>query len=140
VNSNSDLKICDFGLARANIQALQTHSLALTDYIATRWYRAPEVLLSWKNYSSAIDIWSVGCILAEMMVRAPLFPGHDQEEQIQMIVDLIGYPSQEEIESISSNSQGAKILQKIPPNEGKDFLEVFAGNNEEAIDLMRKML
>jgi len=54
----------------------------LTDYIATRWYRAPEVLLSWKHYSYAIDIWSVGCILAEMMLRAPLFPGHDQEEQI----------------------------------------------------------
>jgi mitogen-activated protein kinase 1/3 len=49
----------------------------LTDYITTRWYRAPEVLLSWKNYSKAIDIWSVGCILAEMIARKPLFPGHE---------------------------------------------------------------
>jgi len=80
VNQNSDLKICDFGLARADIPVLQTNSLVLTDYIATRWYRAPEVLLSWKKYSYAIDIWSVGCILAEIMLRAPLFPGHDQEE------------------------------------------------------------
>jgi len=140
VNSNSDLKICDFGLARADIPVLQTHSLVLTDYIATRWYRAPEVLLSWKNYSYAIDIWSVGCILAEMMLRAPLFPGHDQEEQIQMIVDLIGYPTEEEIQSVSSNSQGAQILSKIPPNEGVNFREYFENQNEEAIDLMEKML
>ena len=86
VNSNCDLKICDFGLARAEIPLLQSHSIVLTDYITTRWYRAPEVLLSWKKYSTAIDVWSVGCIFAELlgmmkesaatyMDRQPLFPG-----------------------------------------------------------------
>ena len=75
VNTNCDLKICDFGLARADIPLLQTNSVVLTDYITTRWYRAPEVLLSWKNYSKAIDIWSVGCILAEMIIRKPFFKG-----------------------------------------------------------------
>ena len=74
VNSNCDLKICDFGLARADIPALQTQQTALTDYIATRWYRAPEVILSWKKYTAAIDVWSVGCILAELIIRKPLLP------------------------------------------------------------------
>lgn len=74
VNSNCDLKICDFGLSRANIDSLMTSSAQLTDYIATRWYRAPEVILSWKQYTSAIDVWSVGCILAELMRRKVLLP------------------------------------------------------------------
>jgi serine/threonine protein kinase len=82
VNSNCDLKICDFGLARAEIPLLQAHSVVLTDYITTRWYRAPEVVLSWKKYSTAIDMWSVGCIFAEMLTREKLFPGHEQEEQL----------------------------------------------------------
>jgi serine/threonine protein kinase len=93
VNSNCDLKICDFGLARADITSLQTSSSALTDYIATRWYRAPEVILSWKKYTAAIDVWSVGCILAELIVRKPLLPATSEEEQLNMITKLLGNPS-----------------------------------------------
>lgn len=78
VNSNCDLKICDFGLARANIDSLMTPSALLTDYIATRWYRAPEVILSWKQYTGAIDVWSVGCILAELIKRKPLLPAQNE--------------------------------------------------------------
>lgn len=92
VNSNCDLKICDFGLARADIPNLTTKSSAMTDYIATRWYRAPEVILSWKKYSTSIDVWSVGCILAELLIRKPLLPAGSEEEQIQLITDLIGNP------------------------------------------------
>ena len=80
VNSNCDLKICDFGLARADIPYFQTASAVMTDYIATRWYRAPEVILSWKRYSTAIDVWSVGCILAELITRKPLLPATSEEE------------------------------------------------------------
>jgi serine/threonine protein kinase len=80
VNSNCDLKICDFGLARAVIPLFQTQSAVMTDYIATRWYRAPEVILSWKKYSTAIDVWSVGCILAELITRKPLLPASREEE------------------------------------------------------------
>ena len=75
VNINCDLKICDFGLARGFGTAETDKDLNKTEYVVTRWYRAPEVLLSWKKYSSAIDVWSVGCILAEMLTRKPLFPG-----------------------------------------------------------------
>ena len=80
VNSNCDLKICDFGLARANIEQLKTANTVMTDYIATRWYRAPEVILSWKKYTGAIDVWSVGCILAELIIRKPLLPASSEED------------------------------------------------------------
>ena len=73
LNGNCDLKICDFGLARALGNADQ--SSFLTEYVATRWYRAPEVLLSWCRYTKALDMWSVGCIVAELLGRRPIFPG-----------------------------------------------------------------
>lgn len=80
VNSDCVIKICDFGLSRAVIPMFTNSSASLTDYIATRWYRAPEVILSWKRYSTAIDVWSVGCILAELITRKPLLPAGSEEE------------------------------------------------------------
>jgi serine/threonine protein kinase len=64
VNSNCDLKICDFGLARVDFVEMQWKSAAMTDYVATRWYRAPEIIVGWESYTKAIDVWSIGCILA----------------------------------------------------------------------------
>jgi serine/threonine protein kinase len=90
VNSNCDLKICDFGLSRANIPYLMTASAQLTDYIATRWYRAPEVILSQQQYSGTIDVWSVGCILGELYTRKPLLPAQSEHEQMEKINDLLG--------------------------------------------------
>ena len=63
VNSNCDLKICDFGLARIAHPEATSQVTAMTDYVATRWYRAPEVIMGWKSYTKALDVWSVGCIL-----------------------------------------------------------------------------
>jgi mitogen-activated protein kinase 1/3 len=85
-NKNCDLKICDLGLGRGGIkeeddeeqdkQAQQTNNdQQLTEYVITRWYRAPEVILCPSEYSKAVDIWSVGCIFAELLGRQPLFPG-----------------------------------------------------------------
>lgn len=80
INSKFDLKICDFGLARANFKEVKAN--ILTDYVTTRWYRAPELLLSASEYTSAVDMWSVGCIFAEMLKRIPFLPGKDTENQI----------------------------------------------------------
>jgi mitogen-activated protein kinase 1/3 len=77
VNANCDLKICDFGLARADLPDLKVRGVQMTDYVATRWYRAPEVLLAYKKYSAAMDVWSLGCILGEVLLRRPIFPGTD---------------------------------------------------------------
>lgn len=77
VNSNCDLRICDFGLARVDFEDLSWKVCAMTDYVATRWYRPPEVILSWTTYTKAIDLWSAGCILGELQTRKPMFPGQD---------------------------------------------------------------
>ena len=111
VNSNCDLKICDFGLARADIKSLQNNQSALTDYIATRWYRAPEVILSWKKYTAAVDVWSVGCILAELIIRKPLLPASSEEEQLNMITKLLGNPSSKLLNQIENEKNREFVLQ-----------------------------
>ena len=110
VNSNCDLKICDFGLARADIVALQNKSTILTDYIATRWYRAPEVILSWRKYTAAIDVWSVGCILAELVIRKPLLPATSEEEQLSMITKLLGNPSEKLVNEIENEKNREFVM------------------------------
>lgn len=97
VNSNCDLKICDFGLSRADIPELYEAG-AMTDYIATRWYRAPEILLGSENYNTSVDMWAIGCIFAELLTRKPFLPGTDSENQLKKIVEMIGSPDKETID------------------------------------------
>lgn len=77
LSATCDLKICDFGLART--MADPGLEKFMTEYVQTRWYRAPELLLGCDNYGSPIDMWSVGCIMGELMGRRPLFPGKVRE-------------------------------------------------------------
>ena len=86
-----------------------TPSAILTDYIATRWYRAPEVILSWRQYTGAIDVWSVGCILAELIKRRPLLPAQTEQEQMMMITNLVGKPE-------------AKLIDKIQDADNRTFM------------------
>ncbi|KRY75371.1 Serine/threonine-protein kinase MAK [Trichinella pseudospiralis] len=85
------VKIADFGLAR-EVRSMPPY----TDYVSTRWYRAPEVLLRCRNYSSPIDLWAVGCIMAELFLLRPLFPGSSEIDEIFKICAIIGTPSREE--------------------------------------------
>lgn len=84
LNANCDLKLGDFGLART-----KSETDFMTEYVVTRWYRAPELLLNCSEYTAAIDIWSVGCILGETMTREPLFPGKDYVHQLRLITEVI---------------------------------------------------
>ena len=89
VNSECELKICDFGLSRfASDKAQQDGSM--TDYVCTRWYRAPEALLGYTNYGTEFDVWSIGCILGTLLLRKPIFNGMDTEDQIKQIIKLMG--------------------------------------------------
>lgn len=97
VNNNCDLKICDFGLARE-----QDHQM--TGYVVTRYYRAPEVMLTWQQYSYAVDMWSVGCIFAEMLRGTPLFPGENHIHQFTIITQVLGNPPQEVVERVYSRN------------------------------------
>jgi tRNA A-37 threonylcarbamoyl transferase component Bud32 len=86
VNANCDLKICDFGLARGVRDKDEEGgggTMLLTEYVVTRWYRAPEIMLACHEYSYPIDVWSVGCIFAELIQRKPYFPGDDYIDQVR---------------------------------------------------------
>lgn len=87
LNANCDLKVCDFGLARS-AASTEDNSGFMTEYVATRWYRAPEIMLTFKEYTKAIDVWSVGCILAEMLNGKPLFPGKDCKHVLILMLPL----------------------------------------------------
>jgi mitogen-activated protein kinase 1/3 len=92
-------QICDFGLARV-ADPEHDHTGFLTEYVATRWYRAPEIMLNSKGYTKSIDIWSVGCILAEMLSNRPIFPGKHYLDQLNHILGVLGSPSEEDLNCI----------------------------------------
>lgn len=83
----------------------------MTGYIATRYYRAPEIMVSWQKYGSKVDMWSTGCIMAEMLLGKPLFPGVDHIDQIHVIIQVIGTPTEELINQFPSKnvSVGSKV-------------------------------
>jgi len=91
------LKICDFGLAR--LQDPQ-----MTGYVSTRYYRAPEIMLTWQKYDVEVDIWSAGCIFAEMLDGKPLFPGKDHVNQFSIITELLGTPPDDVMQTIASEN------------------------------------
>ncbi|XP_073532978.1 mitogen-activated protein kinase 15 isoform X2 [Phyllobates terribilis] len=107
------VKLCDFGLARSLYQIQEdSGNPALTEYVATRWYRAPEILLASHRYTKGVDMWSVGCILAEMLLGKPLFPGTSTINQIERIMSVIPAPSQEDISAIRSD-YGASVVSRM---------------------------
>ncbi|KAK6465615.1 kinase-like domain-containing protein [Scheffersomyces coipomensis] len=135
INENCDLKICDFGLAR--IQDPQ-----MTGYVSTRYYRAPEIMLTWQKYDTEVDLWSVGCILAEMMEGKPLFPGKDHVHQFSIITELLGSPPPDVIDTICSENT-LRFVQSLPRREPIPFSERFGHYTHiepNAIDLLEKML
>lgn len=139
VNSNCDLKICDFGLARPDLPNLKVRAANMTDYVATRWYRAPEVLLTYKVYTKAMDIWSLGCILGELLLRKPLLPGCDAQEQVEIILRLLGSPSEEDIEAIP-NPKAREKVKHFPHRFNSTLESKFADCNPQAVDLLKSML
>lgn len=133
LNSTCDLKICDFGLARS-----VDENQWLTEYVVTRWYRAPELLLSVSNYSAAVDVWSVGCIVAELLGRKPLFPGHDWLDQLRLVSNVLGTPTAADMDFITS-SKARSFLTQPPIKEPCSFATLYPGSNELAIDLLGKV-
>lgn len=137
VNSNCLLKICDFGLARVDEP---DRSKNMTLEVVTQYYRAPELLMGAKHYTSAIDIWSVGCIFAELLGRRILFQARSPIHQLELIIDLLGTPNSEDMKFAC---QGAKkhirnIPQKQPALAALYILSSQA--THEAVHLLCQML
>jgi len=128
------LKIADFGLAR-EIRSIPPY----TEYVSTRYYRAPECILRSTNYNSPIDIWALGCIIAEMYMHPmPLFYGSTEKEVFYKICSILGSPNN--IIWPDGINQAKLIGMKIPPNNGTDLKNIVIGASDKAIDLMKKML
>mmetsp|Transcript_19001 Transcript_19001/g.43141 ORF Transcript_19001/g.43141 Transcript_19001/m.43141 type:complete len:404 (+) Transcript_19001:59-1270(+) len=139
VNSNCDLKICDYGLARVSYPDDEFRMCPMTEYVCTRWYRAPEVLCSWTDYGKPIDIWSVGCIFAEMLKRKPLFPGKNTQHQLQLIISCLGTPEKCALKRIP-NDKCKKFIESLPATGGRPFEEMVSGASREAIDVLTRTL
>ncbi|CAL8265965.1 mitogen-activated protein kinase 3 [Gadus morhua] len=138
INTTCDLKICDFGLARI-ADPEHDHTGFLTEYVATRWYRAPEIMLNSKGYSKSIDIWSVGCILAEMLSNRPIFPGKHYLDQLNHILGILGSPSQEDLNCII-NTKARNYLQSLPEKPKIPWDKLFPKADGKALDLLGRML
>ncbi|CAG5132163.1 unnamed protein product [Candidula unifasciata] len=144
VDSECAVKLCDFGLARSLTQIAMDDAgdPNLTEYVATRWYRAPEILLASHKYTKGVDMWSLGCILGEMLLGKPLFPGSSTLNQIERIMASIPPPSRADIESLKS-AYGASVLDKAASAVGrhrKPFDDLLPDAPADGIDLMKKLL
>lgn len=163
VNSNCDLKVCDFGLARmlpperedaiddqraaaaaalARTQAAEASELRdhpdMSEYVVTRWYRAPEVMVSCNDYSKPIDVWAAGCIFAELLYRRALFPGTDYLDQIRRICQRMGTPTDEELSFTPRTNARAFVRDTHVPRRTPQ--EIFPDIDADARDLLMRML
>jgi mitogen-activated protein kinase 1/3 len=138
LNSNCDLKVCGFGFARLAATAGTRHGSSI-EFVGSRWYRAPEVMLTPGNNTTAIDMWSIGCILAEMLSCKPLFPGKNFWHQLTLIFDVLGTPTVEDTEWISSELTRAEI-RSLPFKSKIQWKNIFPRASDLALDLLERML
>jgi len=113
----------------------------LTEYVVTRWYRAPEVMLLPKQYTSALDLWSAGCILCEIIGRKVLFPGKNHVDMIRRITEVLGTPPDVDVQWLPKSSDAHRFLfQVCPRSKGQPLKDLYANASSSALDLAVKML
>ncbi|OZC08430.1 hypothetical protein X798_04490 [Onchocerca flexuosa] len=143
LDADCRVKLADFGLARSLSQIEDypegQNMPELTEYVATRWYRSPEILLSAKCYTKGVDMWSLGCILAEMLLGHALFPGTSTINQIERIMNTIPRPSKSDVESIGSQ-YASSVLEKMPRRPQKPLELCLMNSDPHAIDLVQRLL
>ena len=133
INTRGQLKLADFGLARAFGIPVNTFS----NEVVTLWYRAPDVLLGSRTYNTSIDIWSAGCIMAEMYTGRPLFPGTTNEDQLQKIFRLMGTPSERSWPGIS---QFPEYKSNFPVYATQDLRLILPQVDQVGLNLLNSML
>jgi len=159
LNSECLMKVADFGLARSLKCATEVDvdqkGDVLTDYVATRWYRAPEILLGSTKYGKAVDMWSLGCIFGEMLGSKPVFPGTSTLNQLEKIIEVVGSPNQTEIAAMQSpfaktmleslNNTGTPVktwkgLYPTPRATASQDPAERKATNDKAIDLLEQLM
>jgi len=152
LNSRCHVKVADFGLARslteqelANGQTAESGEQPaqaappLTDYVATRWYRAPEILLGSSQYTTGVDMWSIGCILAEMLTGKPAFPGSSTMNQLDRVLELTDKPSLEDIRAMKSPF-AATMLEALPLTKPRPIHEIYPTASLEHLHILTRLL
>ena len=145
LNSDCLMKVADFGLARsikpAPEEGEDMSAMVLTDYIATRWYRAPEILLGSNKYSTAIDMWGAGCILGEILAGKPVFAGSNTMQQLELIAGLVGVPDHETCRHISEYAPTMldNMMVGEPPGP-REWDERFPGASGFALEMLKRLL
>ena len=134
LNTENDIKICDFNLAKEDGPG------ASTDYVTYRWYRAPELVMQWKQYNKKIDMWSAGCIMSELYNRKPLFPGTTFYNQLDKIIEIIGTPDVEDVANIGSVSAKEYLFRELKGIPPAPWERMIRTSNPLALDLISKLL
>jgi len=135
VNAEGELKIADFGLAIG--EAGESHTLIT--YVVTRWYRGPELLLDNKNYTNKVDMWSFGTILAEMLIRRPLFRGQSSRQQLKYIVEALGKPTPEDIQN-TANPRYFDMLSNLVDTAPLAWEAMLPGCPEDLVQLVSELV
>jgi serine/threonine protein kinase len=139
VNKDCNVKLCDFGMAKANLQnaTFEGRQFPMNSCnVTTRWYRAPEVLFEFDDYTESMDVWSFGCVLAEMLTRQPFMRGKTDLEQVGLVADLIGHPPRE---IFSRLNQGLQDFFEDQINMPKNFKKMFLMLDKDGIDLLQRI-
>jgi len=147
ISHDCKVKICDFGLARGDMQLDgddaepdQAQGI-LTEYVVTRWYRAPEVMLLPKQYTSAVDVWSVGCILGEILLRKAMFQGKNHVDMVCKFAETLGTPTENELEWLPQDTDAYRFVKKVcPPSAGVPLDKLLPGSSSACRDLLRGLL
>lgn len=127
VGQDSKVRLCDFGLTKNILEA------PFTQYVSTRWYRAPELLISAKKYGPEVDIFALGCVIAELFRGEPLFAGTSEQDQLHRVLSTLGTPSWTEFEA-ATRKLGL-------PHYTKQSLQALVPTaSADAVDLLEKML
>jgi mitogen-activated protein kinase 1/3 len=111
----------------------------MTEYVVTRWYRAPELLLCCDNYGTSIDVWSVGCIFAEILGRKPIFPGTECLNQLKLIISVLGSQNDTDLEFID-NPKARRYIKTLPYTRGTHLSHLYPHADPLALDLLQRML
>jgi len=135
INRKGELKLGDFGLARAFGVPVNTFS----NEVVTLWYRAPDVLLGSRTYSTSIDVWSCGCIFAEMISGVPLFRGRDNQDQLLNIMRIIGTPDDRTLRKLATESPEIQLKQ-FPRYAKVPLQNILPKASPQAIDLLERLL
>jgi len=148
INAQCVIKVADFGLSRSITDKSKVENMpkpgvgsesTMTDYVATRWYRAPEILLGSSRYTMGVDIWSFGCIFGELISGRPTFPGQSTMNQLDRILELTDKPTLEDILSMESPF-AATMLEALPLTPPRQMHDIFPTASLEALHLLHGLL